>query len=107
MASISAMDEALAKIDRIENSTSFEQKIDKAVWRGTDSSSSVGNTALSPDLLAIAKSKEWADVEVLNGEAKGERANNSIGVEDFCKYKYIIYTEVRLIGYSSKEDFSD
>jgi len=26
----------------------------------------------------------------------GEKASNSLGIEDFCGYKYVIYTEVRI-----------
>lgn len=93
---IGTVDEALAKINRIEENTSWEQKIPKAVWRGTGWFNSVGNTQLRPNLLKATKGKDWADVEVLKWETNGEKASNSIGIEDFCKYKYILYTEVSL-----------
>jgi hypothetical protein len=91
---IGTIDEALAKIDRVEEETPWEEKIDKVVWRGTARFNSAGNKALRPNLLQATKQKEWADVEDLEWENNAQAAKNAIGIEDFCKYKYIIYTEV-------------
>lgn len=91
---IGTVDEALARIEAVEREAAWDEKIDKAVWRGTAWFNSVGNTQLRPQLLQLSKGKEWADVETLNWETNGEKANNSIPIEEFCKYKYIIYTEV-------------
>ncbi|TVY14473.1 O-glucosyltransferase rumi-like protein [Lachnellula arida] len=90
---LGTMDQALDGISAIENRIPWEKKIDKAVWRGTAWFNSVGNTALRPHLLAATKDQDWADVEDLRWETNGIKAKNSIGIEDFCKYKYIIYTE--------------
>jgi hypothetical protein len=91
---IGTLDSALSRISFVEASTPWSKKIDKVVWRGTAWFNSVGNTNLRPKLLEVTKGKEWADVEDLKWYNNGEKARNSIDIEDFCKYKYIIYTEV-------------
>jgi hypothetical protein len=93
---IGPVDQALSKIEEVENryQGKWREKIDKVVWRGTAWFNSVGNTDLRPKLLATTKGKEWADIEDLKWVSNGERAENSIGIEEFCGYKYIIYTEV-------------
>ena len=91
---IGTVNEALQKILVVERETPWEEKIDKAVWRGTAWFNSVGNTQLRPMLLERSKGKEWADVETLKWESGGEKAANAIPIEEFCRYKYIIYTEV-------------
>lgn len=88
------MDSILARISKIEDSTPWAKKIDKVVWRGTSWFNSLGNANLRPKLLEVAKEKEWADVEELLWYNGGEKAKNAIPIEEFCKYKYIIYTEV-------------
>lgn len=92
---IGTVDEALDKIERIESHMPWDKKIDKVVWRGTGWFNSVGNTNLRPKLLEVTKGKPWADVESMKWETNGDSAPNSITIEDFCKFKYIIYTEVR------------
>jgi hypothetical protein len=92
---IGTIDEALGKIDRIEKEIPWAEKIDKVAWRGTAWFNSIGNTALRPHLLAATKGKDWADVATLEWETNSEDATNAIPISDFCKYKYIIYTEVR------------
>lgn len=91
---IGTLDSALAKISAIENALSFSEKIDKVIWRGTGWFNSVGNNNLRPKLLEATKGKEWANVQTLKWGTNGETAQNSIAIEDFCRYKYIIYTEV-------------
>lgn len=91
---IGTLDEALTKITQVEKVTPWEKKIDKVVWRGTVWFNSISNTALRPHLLAATKGKDWADVASLEWESNSEGAKNSIRIDDFCKYKYIIYTEV-------------
>jgi Glycosyl transferase family 90 len=91
---IGTLDSALARISAVETSTPWSKKIDKVVWRGTAWFNSVGNTNLRPKLLQVTKGKEWADVEDLKWFNNAEKARNSLLIEDFCKYKYIIYTEV-------------
>jgi hypothetical protein len=88
------MDQALSKIEKIEKEISWTEKIDKAVWRGTAWFNSVANRDLRPSLVLKSKGKEWADVETLAWHNNAEDASNAIAIHDFCKYKYIIYTEV-------------
>jgi hypothetical protein len=95
---IGTLDEALYEIDVIEEETKWEDKIDKAVWRGTGHFNSVGNIQMRPQLLDATRDKSWADVEVLKWGTNGVDAENAIGIEDFCKYKYIIYTEGITVG---------
>jgi hypothetical protein len=91
---IGTMDEALTKIERVEKETPWEKKSSKAVWRGTVWFNSIANLNLRPKLMQITKGKEWADVEEMKWENQGMTAKNAIAIEEFCKYKYIIYTEV-------------
>ena len=91
---IGTLDSALSRISAIEASHPWEKKIDKVVWRGTAWFNSVGNTNLRPKLLEVTKGQPWADVEDLVWYDGGEKARNALQIEEFCKYKYIIYTEV-------------
>ena len=91
---IGTMDSVLARISKIEDSTPWGKKSDKIVWRGTAWFNSLGNANLRPKLLEVTKGKEWADVEELVWYNAGEKTKNAIPIEDFCTYKYIIYTEV-------------
>ncbi|KUJ18869.1 uncharacterized protein LY89DRAFT_613994 [Mollisia scopiformis] len=90
---IGTVDEALAKTDVIERDIPWSKKIDKVVWRGTAWFNSIGNNALRPNLIAATKGKDWADVQILEWGTNADSAKNALNIEDFCKYKYIIYTE--------------
>lgn len=90
---IGSFDDVLLKIDEVESAVGFHDKIAKAVWRGTSWFNPIGNKLLRSALLTAAKDKPWADVEALKWET-GDKALNALKIEDFCKYKYIIYTEV-------------
>lgn len=58
------------------------------------------------NLLEVAKGKEWADIYGVDGGAReatdhvpGNEAaavGDRLSIEDFCKYKYVIYTEASL-----------
>lgn len=93
---IGTIDQALTNIARVEGETPWEKKIAKAVWRGTVWFNSVTNANLRPKLLQVTKGKQWADVEETKWQDSGMGASNSIAIHDFCRYKYILYTEVRL-----------
>lgn len=97
---IGTIDQALANIESVEKKTPWNKKIGKAVWRGTVTFNSVSNVNLRPKLLQSTKGKEWADVEQMNWANQGMAANNSIDIHDFCKYKYILYTEVGDVTWS-------
>ncbi len=83
------IDQALSKIEQIEQEVPFEKKINKAVWRGTAWFNPLWNLGLRPKMIEVSEDKEWADVEIWNKDS-----NNTIEIVDMCKYKYIIYAEV-------------
>jgi hypothetical protein len=87
--SLGPLDDALQRISHVESSTRWKDKIDKAVWRGTPWFNPDWRMGLRPMLIEVAGGREWADVE-----QAGQGQNNSINADGFCKYKYIVYTEV-------------
>jgi hypothetical protein len=89
---LGTLDDVLSRIAKVESSTTWENKSDKVVWRGTPWFNPVGLPTLRQDLLKATKGKEWADIEAFNVTAQGQRTN-AILIEDFCNYKYIVYTE--------------
>lgn len=106
------MARAAEAITAIEAATpSFADKIPKAVWRGTTWFNSVHNPRLRANLVGATKDKPWADVAALKWDTVstdtkngGERtASNSLMIEDFCKYKYVLYTEG--VTYSGRFQF--
>ncbi|ROV95709.1 hypothetical protein VMCG_07585 [Cytospora schulzeri] len=107
---VGSMPRATAAIHEIETKLypTFASKIPKAIWRGTTWFNSIHNPRLRANLLAATKDKPWADVEALTWDgtkdAKGERtASNSLPIEDFCKYKYVLHTEG--VTYSGRFQF--
>lgn len=78
--------EILQRISLLESSLPFHAKTDKLVWRGTPWFNPIGHPNLRQDLLRVTANKHWADVLVLN-------ATTSLLIEDFCRYKYLVYTE--------------
>lgn len=87
LSEIGTFEKVLQRITQVEVETPWAKKIPRAVWRGTTHFNPLGNPRLRPNLLAAARGKPWADVESLSSE-------QPLRIEDFCKYKYIIYTEV-------------
>lgn len=83
----------------------------RAVWRGTTWFNSIHNLQLRYKLVSIAKGKPWADVQSLEwtmtttttGNGENQNATNSLAIEDFCKYKYVLHTEG--ISYSGRFQF--
>lgn len=113
---IGSMQRAAAAIAQLEASLPFSAKIPKAVWRGTAWFNSVQNPRLRQNLLGVTKGKPWADVEALRwdtasapgkgeqaGQAAERTASNSLMIEDFCRYKYVLYTEG--VTYSGRFQF--
>jgi hypothetical protein len=97
---VGTFDAVLAKISKIETATRWVDKIDKAIWRGTVWFSPIGNKDLRKTLVKISKGKEWADIEQSRSDLKNATTGevvkgNGVPIEDFCKYKYVIYTDVR------------
>jgi hypothetical protein len=89
---IGPLDEALAKIENREEFMHWENKLDIAGWRGTAWFNPEWSPGLRPRLLEITDKKEWADVETWGQGHIG--LDNTVRIEEFCRYKYIIYAEV-------------
>lgn len=89
-ANLAAIDDVLRRIEHVEQTVKWEDKIDKVVWRGTPWFNPIGHTSLRQDLLKATKGKAWADVEALSTVSN---TTNSIKIEDFCRFKYVVYTE--------------
>jgi hypothetical protein len=66
----------------------WDRKIPQAVWRGTPwfNSPTSGSGRMRQDLLTATRNKTWADVEATTG-------GNALPIEDFCRYRYVVYTE--------------
>lgn len=89
----------LDKISKIESATRWVDKIDKAVWRGTVWFSPIGNKELRKMLVKVSRGKEWADIEHVRGDERNATTGvvvkgNKMAIEEFCRYKYVIYTDV-------------
>ncbi|KAK4191109.1 lactation elevated protein 1 [Podospora australis] len=105
---IGSISRAHSAISSLESSLSFQQKIPKAVWRGTSWFNSVTSPRLRQNLILQTKNQPWADVESLNWTGSGgpnqqKNATNALATEDFCRYKYIVHTEG--IAYSGRFQF--
>jgi hypothetical protein len=66
--------------------------------RSGNSMQQEGKGALGDDswlglLSSKGKGKKWADVEILKCGSIRVNAENSLGIGEFCRCKYIIYTE--------------
>lgn len=85
---LGTFDDIMARIDIVERQNPWEKKIDKVVWRGTPWFNSPGHPTLRQDLLKATHNREWADVASLN-----KSVDNSLAIEEFCKYRYVVYTE--------------
>ncbi|TLD38079.1 DUF821 domain protein [Venturia nashicola] len=80
---IGSLDGVKEKVGKVEEGLTWDTKISKAVWRG----SVHWNSGLRGQLVEQAKGKAWSDVQQLNWK------KNALSMEDFCKYKYLMYTE--------------
>lgn len=87
-ATLGAFDSILSRIASVEKAVPWEKKIDKSVWRGTPWFNPLGHPRLRQDLLKVSQHKEWAEVAALN-----QSSDNKLAIEDFCRYRYIVYTE--------------
>ena len=106
---IGSMARAAQAITALEKKylTRWEDKIPKAVWRGTAWFNSVHSPRLRQELVATARGKPWADVEPLawtsSAVRSGANASNALAIEEFCRYKYVVHTEG--IAYSGRFQF--
>jgi len=104
-----------AAIATIEASLPFDRKNPRPIWRGTKRYNSAHHPRLRDDLLNVTQGQAWADVQELHwekldadspGATKGKmeaQATNSIGIEDFCRHKYVLHTDG--ITYSGRLQF--
>ncbi|KAK2065276.1 hypothetical protein LY76DRAFT_364203 [Colletotrichum caudatum] len=92
---IRSIPHAAAAITDIEASLPFDMKDRRAVWRGTAwfNNGAGANPRSRQELLRITKDAFWADVQALEWVDSGGNATNALKIEDFCRHKYIIYTE--------------
>jgi hypothetical protein len=86
--------EALSRIDALEANMTWEQKDQRVVWRGSPWYNPEWSGGLRHSLLSLTDDKPWADVQP-TGAAGLE--NNTLDITDFCRYKYLLYVEVRMI----------
>ncbi|KAK3956793.1 hypothetical protein QBC32DRAFT_394474 [Pseudoneurospora amorphoporcata] len=108
---IGSISRAASAITQLEE-TQFQRnrwhshKDPRAVWRGTTWFNSIHNPQLRYKLVSTAKGKPWADVQSLEwtgGDGNTKNASNSLAIQDFCKYKYVLHTEG--ISYSGRFQF--
>ncbi|KAJ9132505.1 O-glucosyltransferase rumi, partial [Coniochaeta hoffmannii] len=115
--SIGSIPRAAAAIDAIESQTPFSQKHPRLAWRGTVGWSGAHYPGQREALLKAAGGRVWADVLALTGyglektgnqtaaqrNGGGGNNNNALMIEDFCRYKHVLYTEG--ITYSGRLHF--
>ncbi|KAF2967789.1 hypothetical protein GQX73_g5742 [Xylaria multiplex] len=85
---IGSISRAGAAISQIEASLAFAQKDARVVWRGSARFNGAHNPTLRQDLLRATAGAAWADVRALESYE-----GNATAVEDFCRYKYVLYTD--------------
>jgi len=98
---VGAFPRVVAAVDAVEASLTFRKKDPRPVWRGTARFNSGHNPHLRQKLLEVTRGAAWADVQALAwndrpAEADPDgyhSANNSLMIEDFCRYKYVLHTE--------------
>lgn len=98
---VGAFPRVAAAVDAVEASLPFSKKDPRAVWRGTARFNSPHNPHLRQRLLETTRGASWADVQALawhetpdDADPDGyASANNSLMIEDFCRYKYVLHTE--------------
>ncbi|KAI8627166.1 glycosyl transferase family 90-domain-containing protein [Xylariaceae sp. FL1651] len=115
---IGSVSRAAAAISRIEGSLPFSQKDPRVVWRGMARFNGVHNPTLRQDLLSVTAGTRWADVQALDSydlessaqgnmkaatEKGGGSSGSAIMIEDFCRYKYVLYTDG--VTYSGRLQF--
>ncbi|KAI0554690.1 glycosyl transferase family 90-domain-containing protein [Xylaria curta] len=108
--SIGSIARAAEAIARIEDNLPFARKDPRVVWRGSPRFNGRHRPTLRWDLLRATAGAEWADVRALDSYEiktslqdavkKKEDINTSpdgntttLMVEDFCRYKYVLYTD--------------
>jgi hypothetical protein len=105
LAFVGSIHNAATSIAAIESTLPFSKKNPRAIWRGTSwyNNGASPNPRLRQELIKLTKDATWADVQPLKWTTSSKEASNSVRIEDFCRYKYIIYTEG--VGYSGRLNF--
>ncbi|KAI0973599.1 glycosyl transferase family 90-domain-containing protein [Xylaria arbuscula] len=128
--SIGSISRASEAISALEARLGFTEKDPRVVWRGSAHFNSARNPSLRQDLLHATAGAAWADVRALESYevGSGSSSQNShrqaaegaaeeedgvnmntvatremLMIEDFCRYKYILYTDG--ITYSGRLSF--
>ncbi|KAI1290534.1 glycosyl transferase family 90-domain-containing protein [Xylaria venustula] len=106
---IGSMSRAATAISTLESSVTFTQKDPRVVWRGSARFNGAHNPTLRQDLLRVTAGASWADVQALESydvspdENMNRDSSAPLMIEDFCRYKYILYTDG--ITYSGRLSF--
>ncbi|KAL1895921.1 hypothetical protein Sste5346_005020 [Sporothrix stenoceras] len=107
---VGSFSKAAEAVAALERQLPFSQKDPRPVWRGTKRYNSAQHPQMRTDLLKVAGTASWADVQELVWEDRGaDRENsdpvavNALRIEDFCRYKYVLHTEG--ITYSGRLQF--
>ncbi|OIW29293.1 hypothetical protein CONLIGDRAFT_655209 [Coniochaeta ligniaria NRRL 30616] len=113
--SIGSVSRVAAALSAMESQVPFRSKDHRLAWRGTMGWNSPHYPGLRENLLRVTEQAKWADVQALHGygleaphntnasEEFNSMRSNALMIEDFCRYKYVLYTEG--ITYSGRLQF--
>lgn len=107
---LGTMDDVLQRIDTVEASyiqdstdsdtdstsprpSSWDHKTDQVIWRGTPWFNPLSYPRLRQHLLLATAAHPWSDVAALQRNSTAPGYTNALKIEDFCRYKYVMYTE--------------
>lgn len=90
-ANVAPLDEVLARIAAREEGVRWVEKEDRVVWRGSPWLNPEWSVSLRRRLLEVTQGVEWADVQAWG---LGIDSGNTLAMDEFCRYRYIIYAEV-------------
>ncbi|KAI1459170.1 hypothetical protein F4805DRAFT_466264 [Annulohypoxylon moriforme] len=85
---IHSLPHAIPLISSVESQLPWRSKPPTAIWRGTTWFNHPRAGRLRQSLLTSTAGKPWADIEALYANG-----SNALPIWDFCRYRYIIYTE--------------
>ncbi|KAI5926900.1 hypothetical protein F4810DRAFT_416425 [Camillea tinctor] len=116
---ISSIEDTLQQQAGSSSLSWWHAKTPLAVWRGTTWFNNARAGRMRQDLVAAARGQPWADVEPLRGTSSTvskpsspeappnadspKPKSNALAIEDFCRYRYIVYTEG--VTYSGRLQF--
>ncbi|KAI0454611.1 glycosyl transferase family 90-domain-containing protein [Xylaria acuta] len=92
--SIGSVARAADAIARIEDSLPFARKDPRVVWRGSARFNGVHQPTLRWDLLRATAGAETPGYgEQGNADTNPDGNATTLMIEDFCRYKYVLYTD--------------